>query len=370
MAKAKTQYEAPGPASDKKKALETALAQIEKNFGKGAVMRLGDKPELVVDAIPTGSLALDAALGIGGVPKGRIVEIYGPESSGKTTLALHILAQAQKLGGEVAFVDAEHALDPDYAAALGVNIDSMLVSQPDTGEQALDITDALVRSGAVDVVVVDSVAALTPRAEIEGEMGDSFVGLHARLMSQALRKLAGNISKTNCVVIFINQIRLKIGVMYGNPETTTGGNALKFYASVRIDIRRIEAIKNGTEIVGNRTRAKVIKNKVAPPFREAIFDIMYGEGISRYGELVDIGVDLELVQKSGSWFSLGEERIGQGRDNARQYLKDHPEAADKLEAAIRTDFYKLQGSIAKRPADATPATKAVDISADDFNDEA
>ena len=305
-------------SSDKKKALETALQQIEKNFGKGTVMRLGDKPEMVVDAIPTGSLALDAALGIGGVPRGRIIEIYGPESSGKTTLALHIVAQAQKRGGEVAFVDAEHALDPDYAARIGVDIDSMLVSQPDTGEQALEITDALVRSGALDVVVVDSVAALTPRAEIEGEMGDTFVGLQARLMSQALRKLAGNIAKTNCVVIFINQLRMKIGVMYGNPETTTGGNALKFYASVRIDIRRIEAIKNGTEIVGNRTRAKIVKNKVAPPFKEAIFDIMYGEGISKWGELVDMAVQLDLIQKSGSWFSIGDERIGQGRDNAKQ----------------------------------------------------
>ena len=329
-------YEAPAPASDKKKALETALSQIEKNYGKGAVMRLGDKPEMQVDAIPTGSLALDAALGIGGVPRGRIIEIYGPESSGKTTLALHILASAQKMGGEVAFVDAEHALDPDYAAALGVDIDAMLVSQPDTGEQALEITDALVRSGAVDAVVVDSVAALTPRAEIEGEMGDSFVGLHARLMSQALRKLAGSIAKTNCVVIFINQIRMKIGVMYGNPETTTGGNALKFYASVRLDIRRVEAIKNGTELIGNRTRAKVIKNKVAPPFKEAYFDIMYGEGISKTGEILDLGVEMGLIQKSGSWFSIGEERIGQGRDNAKQYLRDNPELADSMEAQIRT----------------------------------
>ena len=328
-------------------------------------MRLGDKPEMQVDAIPTGSLALDAALGIGGVPRGRIIEIYGPESSGKTTLALHILASAQKMGGEVAFVDAEHALDPDYAAALGVDIDAMLVSQPDTGEQALEITDALVRSGAVDAVVVDSVAALTPRAEIEGEMGDSFVGLHARLMSQALRKLAGSIAKTNCVVIFINQIRMKIGVMYGNPETTTGGNALKFYASVRLDIRRVEAIKNGTEVIGNRTRAKVIKNKVAPPFKEAIFDIMYGEGISKTGEILDLGVEMGLIQKSGSWFSIGEERIGQGRDNAKQYLKENPELADSLEEQIRA---KLMEGRAAAKAAATPAGRGIDVSADDFDD--
>ena len=354
-------------SSDKKKALETALQQIEKNFGKGTVMRLGDKPEMNVDAIPTGSLALDAALGIGGVPKGRIIEIYGPESSGKTTLALHIVAEAQKKGGEVAFVDAEHALDPTYAAAIGVDIDSMLVSPLDTGEQALEITDALVRSGAVDVVVVDSVAALTPRAEIEGEMGDTFVGLQARLMSQALRKLAGNIAKTNCVVIFINQLRMKIGVMYGNPETTTGGNALKFYASVRIDIRRIEAIKNGTEIIGNRTRAKIVKNKVAPPFKEAVFDIMYGEGISKWGELVDMAVQLDLIQKSGSWFSIGDERIGQGRDNARKYLMENPEVADRIEAQVRENMWKLQGSRAKPPA--APAAKPVDVSADDFSDE-
>lgn len=355
------------PLSDKKKALETAISQIEKNFGKGTVMRLGDRPEMNVAAIPTGSLALDAALGIGGVPKGRIIEIYGPESSGKTTLALHIVAQAQKRGGEVAFVDAEHALDPDYAARIGVDIDSMLVSQPDTGEQALEITDALVRSGAVDVVVVDSVAALTPRAEIEGEMGDTFVGLQARLMSQALRKLAGNISKTNCVVIFINQLRMKIGVMYGNPETTTGGNALKFYASVRIDIRRTEAIKNGTEIVGNRTRAKIVKNKVAPPFKEAIFDIMYGEGISKWGELVDLAVQLDLINKSGSWFSIGDERIGQGRDNAKLYLQEHPDVADRIEQEVRENMWKLQGSRAKPPI--APASKAVNVSADDFNDE-
>ena len=364
MASKKPAYEAPAPASDKKKALDTALLQIEKNFGKGAVMRLGDRPDMNVEAIPTGSLALDAALGIGGVPRGRIVEIYGPESSGKTTLALHILASAQKMGGEVAFIDAEHALDPDYAAALGVDIDSMLVSQPDTGEQALEITDALVRSGAVDAIVVDSVAALTPRQEIEGEMGDAFVGLQARLMSQALRKLAGTIAKTNCVVIFINQIRMKIGVMYGNPETTTGGNAHKFYASVRIDIRRVEAIKNGSEIIGNRTRAKVIKNKVAPPFREAIFDIMYGEGISKYGEMVDLAVNMGLIQKSGSWFSIGDERIGQGRDNAKVYLQQNPDVADRLEAQIRENLY-AQSS---RPR-ARAAERAVDVSADDFNDE-
>ena len=366
MAQKKPAYEAPAPADDKKKALETALHQIEKNYSKGAVMRLGDRPEMNVDAIPTGSLALDAALGIGGLPRGRIVEIYGPESSGKTTLALHVLAEAQKRGGEVAFVDAEHALDPVYAAAIGVDIDSMLVSQPDTGEQALDITDALVRSGAIDVVVVDSVAALTPRAEIEGEMGEAFVGLQARLMSQALRKLAGTVSKTNCIVIFINQLRMKIGVMYGNPETTTGGNALKFYSSVRLDVRKIEAIKSGTEIVGNRTRVKVIKNKCAPPFREAVFDIMYGEGISRFGELLDIAVTLELVNKSGSWFSVGDERIGQGRDNAKQYIADHPELAAELEARVRAHLMEVQNSRIKQPA---ATAKPVDVSADDFDAE-
>ena len=369
MEKKKVGQDSPSPASDKRKALDTAIAQIEKNFGKGTVMRLGDKPEMQVDAIPTGSLSLDVALGIGGVPKGRIIEIYGPESSGKTTLALHIVAQAQKKGGEVAFVDAEHALDPDYAAAIGVDIDNMLVSQPDTGEQALEITDALVRSGAVDVVVVDSVAALTPRQEIEGEMGDTFVGLQARLMSQALRKLAGSISKTNCVVIFINQLRMKIGVMYGNPETTTGGNALKFYASVRIDIRRIEAIKNGTEIVGNRTRAKIVKNKVAPPFKEAVFDIMYGEGISKWGEMVDLAVQLDIIQKSGSWFSMGEERIGQGRDSVKAYLMNNPEVADQVEAQIRENLSKLTGRKPKAAPAPRPEVKAVSVEASDFRDD-
>ncbi|MCI7573977.1 MAG: recombinase RecA [Oscillospiraceae bacterium] len=366
MAQKKTVYEAPTPASDKKKALQTALAQIDKNFGKGTVMRLGDRPEMNVEAIPTGSLALDAALGIGGVPKGRIIEIYGPESSGKTTLALHILAEAQKRGGEVAFVDAEHALDPVYAAALGVDTDNLLVSQPDTGEQALEITDALVRSGAVDAVVVDSVAALVPKQEIEGEMGDTFVGLQARLMSQALRKLAGTISKTNCVVIFINQLRMKIGVMYGNPETTTGGNALKFYASVRLDVRKVEAIKEGGNIIGNKTRVKVVKNKVAPPFREAYFDIMYGQGISKWGELVDLAVQMEIIQKSGSWFSMGDERIGQGKDSVKTYLQANPEIAEQVEAQVRENLWKLSG--APKPA-AKAADKPVAVEADDFIDE-
>ena len=364
---AKKETAAAAPAvSDKKKALETAMQQIEKMYGKGSIMRYGDGTVANVEAIPTGSLALDLALGIGGLPRGRVVEIYGPESSGKTTLALHVLAQAQKLGGEVAFVDAEHALDPTYARALGVKVEDMLISQPDTGEQALEITEALVRSGAIDVVVVDSVAALVPRAEIEGEMGDSFVGLHARLMSQALRKLTGIIAKTNSIVIFINQLREKVGVMYGNPEVTTGGRALKFYASVRIDVRRIESLKSGGEIIGNRTRAKVDKNKVAPPFREAEFDIMYGEGISRLGEMLDLGVKLDLVQKSGSWFSMGEVRLGQGRDAAKQYFRDHPDEADALEAAIRKDFHKLMSNQSKVAARA--AGRAVDVSADDFDD--
>ena len=351
-------------ADDKKRAIETAMQQIERTYGKGSIMRFGDNTVSNVEAISTGSLALDLALGIGGLPKGRIIEIYGPESSGKTTLALHVLAQAQKAGGEVAFIDAEHALDITYARALGVKVEDMLVSQPDTGEQALEITEALVRSGAIDVIVVDSVAALVPRAEIEGEMGDSFVGLHARLMSQALRKLTGAVGKTNTIVIFINQLREKVGVMYGNPEVTTGGRALKFYSSVRIDVRRIEALKNGSEIIGNRTRAKVVKNKMAPPFREAEFDIMYGEGISMLGELIDLGVKLDLVQKSGSWYSMGETRIGQGRDSAKQYLRDNPEIAAKLEADIRRDFHKLMSSQSKIAASA--AGRAVDVSADDF----
>ena len=365
MATKKTGYDAPTPATDKKKALQTALAQLDKSFGKGTVMRLGDRPEMNVEAIPTGSLALDAALGIGGVPKGRIIEIYGPESSGKTTLALHILAQCQKMGGEVAFVDAEHALDPVYAAALGVDIDNLLVSQPDTGEQALEITEALVGSGGVDAVVVDSVAALTPRAEIEGEMGDTFVGLQARLMSQALRKLAGTISKTNCVVIFINQLRMKIGVMYGNPETTTGGNALKFYASVRLDVRRTESIKEGGNVIGNKTRVKVVKNKVAPPFREAYFDIMYGQGISKWGELVDLAVEMDIVQKSGSWFSMGDERIGQGKESVKTFLMANPDIAEEVEAKVRENLMKA--SAPKAPAKA--ADRPIAVSADDFDDE-
>ena len=366
MATKKPAVESATPASDKKKALETAMAQIERTYGKGSIMRLGDNPDIVVDAIPTGSLSLDVALGIGGVPKGRIVEIYGPESSGKTTLALHILAEAQKRGGEVAFIDAEHALDPSYARALGVDIDSMLVAQPDTGEQGLEICEALVRSGAIDVVVVDSVAALTPRAEIEGDMGDSHVGLLARLMSQALRKLAGSIAKTNCIVIFINQLREKVGVMYGNPEVTTGGRALKFYSSVRIDVRRIEAIKNGSEIVGNRTRAKIVKNKVAPPFREAEFEILYGEGISKRGEMVDLAVKLDIIQKSGSWFSMGEMRIGQGRDAVKAYMQANPDFAEKIEEEIRANAFKLMSKQSQIAAKA--AGRAVDVAADDFEE--
>src|SRR6201987_3193332 len=322
--------------SDRKRALEAALSQIDRAFGKGSVMKLGSRDlGLATDAVSTGSLGLDIALGIGGLPRGRVIEVYGPESSGKTTLALHVVAEIQKKGGVAAYVDAEHALDPGYAKKLGVDIDELLISQPDTGEQALEITDTLVRSGGVDIVVIDSVAALTPKAELEGEMGDQLPGLQARLMSQALRKLTGSISKSNTIVIFINQIRMKIGVMFGNPETTTGGNALKFYSSVRLDIRRIGAIKDRDEVVGNQTRVKVVKNKVAPPFKEVEFDIVYGAGISKVGELIDLGVRAGIVEKSGSWFSYDGTRIGQGRENAKQYLKDHPETADLIEKAIR-----------------------------------
>lgn len=321
--------------SNKLKAIEAAMGQIEKQFGKGSVMKLGEDSVLNVDSIPTGCLDLDIGLGIGGVPRGRIIEIYGPESSGKTTVALHIVAEAQKKGGAVAFIDAEHALDPSYARKIGVDTENLIVSQPDTGEQGLEIAEALVRSGAIDAIVIDSVAALVPRAEIEGEMGDSHVGLQARLMSQALRKLAGTINKTNCVAVFINQLREKVGVMFGNPETTPGGRALKFYASVRMDVRRIDSIKQGENIVGNRTRVKIIKNKVAPPFRQAEFDIMYNEGISREGNIVDVGVKEEIVQKSGAWFSYGDIRLGQGRENAKAYLKENPEIALEIENRIR-----------------------------------
>ena len=353
----------PSPASDKKKALETALAQIEKNYGKGAIMRLGEDIPINVDAISTGSLSLDLALGVGGVPRGRIIEVYGPESCGKTTLALHVVASAQKLGGEAAYIDVEHALEPAYARALGVDIENLLISQPDTGEQALDITEALVRSGGVDVVVVDSVAALLPRSELEGEMGESSVGVVARLMSQALRKLAGAISKTNTVVIFINQLREKIGVMYGNPETTPGGRALKYFASVCIDMRRVETLKNGSEMIGNRTRAKVIKNKVAPPFKEAEFDIIYGEGISKVGEIIDLGTKLEIIVKAGAWFTVNGERI-QGREAVKEYLMSNPEVCDEIESQIRENAHKLLTPQAKRAAVA--AGRAIDISADDF----
>ena len=362
-AKKDTTPKSAGPAADKKAALETALAQIEKQFGKGAVMKLGANVTMQVDAIPTGSLGLDLALGIGGLPRGRIIEIYGPESSGKTTLALHALAEAQKMGGEVAFIDVEHALDPAYAAALGVDIDSLLVSQPDTGEQAMEICEALVRSGAIDAVVVDSVAAMVPRAEIEGEMGDSHVGLQARLMSQALRKLTGVIGKTNTVCIFINQLREKVGVVYGNPEVTTGGRALKYYSSVRIDVRRIEGLKDSTgAFIGNRTRAKIVKNKVAPPFREAEFDIMFGEGISKLGEILDLGVKLGIVQKSGAWFNYGEMRLGQGRDNAKQFLKEHPEVSDEIEKIVRANEDRLLAAGKKgavKPLDPSELVKPV-----------
>jgi recombination protein RecA len=346
---------------NRKQALASALQQIERQFGKGAIMRMGDGSAANdIQTVSTGSLTLDAALGIGGLPRGRVVEIYGPESSGKTTLTLHAIAECQKAGGTAAFVDAEHALDPNYAEKLGVNVEDLLVSQPDTGEQALEITDMLVRSGAVDMVVVDSVAALTPKAEIEGEMGDSHVGLQARLMSQALRKLTGNIKRSNCMVIFINQIRMKIGVMFGSPETTTGGNALKFYASVRLDIRRIGALKKGDEVVGNQTRVKVVKNKLAPPFKQAEFEILYGEGISREGELIELGVANNLVEKSGAWYSYNGDRIGQGKENARQFLKDHPDIADDISAKLRASMMPLRTSRAAAAADAAEAIEALE----------
>ena len=361
----KKKYIPAAPAEDKKKALETAILQIEKNHGKGSIMRLGESPSVNVEAISTGSIALDFALGIGGVPRGRIIEIFGPESSGKTTLALHIIAEAQKEGGEAAFIDAEHALEPAYARALGVDIDNLLISQPDMGDDALAITELLVRSGAVDVVVVDSVAALVPRSEVEGEIGDSSVGVVARLMSQALRKLSGSISRTNCVVVFINQLREKIGVTYGNPETTPGGRALKYFASVRIDVRRSDYLKDGTEHIGNRTRAKIVKNKVAPPFREAEFDIVFGEGISKYGELIDLGVKLGVIEKGGAWYTVGELRF-QGRDSVKAYLKEHPDIADDLEAQIRRNSQNLMSPHEK--AAAIAAGRAVDIDAEDFEE--
>ncbi len=366
--------------ADKKDALAKALEQIEKQFGAGAVMKMGDNTHMNIEVIPTGSLSLDLALGVGGIPKGRVVEIYGPESSGKTTVALHVAAEAQKAGGIVAYIDAEHALDPVYAAALGVNVDDLLVAQPDNGEQALEIAEQLVRSGAIDLIVVDSVAALVPSKEIEGEMGDSHVGLQARLMSQALRKLTSVLGKTNCAAIFINQLRMKIGVMYGNPETTTGGNALKFYSSVRIDVRRTETLKAGGEMIGSATKCKIVKNKVSPPFKVAEFDIMYGEGISKEGELLDLGEKLKLVKKSGAWFSYKEDRIGQGRDNAKKFLRENPAIAAELEEAIRANFDTLREmdskvkpaakkATAAAPAEAeTPVNPPVslDVSADDF----
>jgi recombination protein RecA len=377
--KKKSADKAEGIKDDKKKALEVALQQIEKAYGKGAVMRLGQNVGMTVEHIPTGSMALDAALGIGGLPRGRIVEIYGPEASGKTTLALHAVAEAQKLGGEAAFIDVEHALDPVYAKALGVDVDSLLVSQPDTGEQALEIAEALIRSGAIDLVVVDSVAALVPRAEIEGEMGDAHVGLQARLMSQAMRKLAGAVSKSNCIAIFINQLRLKVGVVYGNPEVTAGGNALKYYASVRLDVRRVETIKVGGEAIGSHTKVKVVKNKMAPPFKEAEFDVIYGQGISRDSELFDLAVKMDIVQKSGSWFSYKEIRIGQGRDNSKDYFKNNPELSAELEKLVREGLKSAKPSTPEKskktpieiPIEAAakmsaPSAKAsIDISVDD-----
>ena len=373
---------------DKKRALDAAIAKLEKDFGKGTVMRLGDpSAQVAVETIPTGSLSLDLALGLGGVPKGRIVEIYGPESSGKTTVALHMIAEVQKRGGIAGFIDAEHALDPVYAKNIGVDIDELYISQPDSGDQALEITETMVRSGAIDIIVVDSVAALVPKQEIEGDMGDTHVGLQARLMSQALRKLTPVISKSNCVVIFINQLREKVGVIYGNPEVTTGGRALKFYASVRMEVRRVEHLKNGTELIGSHTRVKVVKNKVAPPFKQAEFDIMYGEGISRTSELVDLGVEFGILNKSGAWFSMGDTRLGQGRDAAKQYFKDHPDIADDVQKQIMEkvaeERSKLAQSHAARPSAAVPtekaekpadkaprpsSSKAVSIDADDFDD--
>ena len=351
-----------GENAEKRKALEVAMSQIEKQFGKGSVMKLGEYKAMEVEAIPTGALSLDIALGIGGVPRGRIIEVFGPESSGKTTLALHIIAEAQKMGGEAAFIDAEHALDPVYARKLGVDIDNLIVSQPDTGEQALEITEALVRSGALDVVVVDSVAALVPKAEIDGEMGDSHMGLQARLMSQALRKLAGAINKSKTVLIFINQLREKIGVMFGNPETTTGGRALKFYASVRMDIRKTEMMKQDGQVIGNRVRVKVIKNKVAPPFREAEFDVLYGKGISKVGNILDMAVNLDIVEKSGAWFSYNGQRISQGRENAKRYLEEHPDIMDEIEKKVRDNFAKaFEQSLGEElPSDDEEDTEQID----------
>ena len=359
MAEKKTAAKTKTTEDDRKKALEAALQQIERSYGKGAVMRLGDNLGMQIDSIPTGSMALDAALGIGGLPRGRIIEIYGPEASGKTTLALHAVAEAQKKGGEAAYIDVEHALDPVYARALGVDVDSLLVSQPDGGEQALEIMEALVRSGAVDIVVLDSVAALVPRAEIEGEMGDSHVGLQARLMSQAMRKLAPVVAKSNCIAIFINQLRLKVGVVYGNPEVTSGGNALKYYASVRLDVRRTETLKSGGEPIGSHTRVKIVKNKVAPPFKEAEFDVIYGQGISHDSEVIDLAVKLDIIQKAGAWFSYKEDRLGQGKDNTREYLKAHPELMAEIEQQVRDGLPRLNPSAASRAA--VPAQQPVEI---------
>ncbi len=357
MAEKKTTAKVQAGNDERKKALEAALQQIERNHGKGAVMRLGQHLGMQIDSIPTGSMALDAALGIGGLPRGRIIEIYGPEASGKTTLALHAVAEAQKKGGEAAYIDVEHALDPVYARALGVDVDSLLVSQPDAGEQALEIMEALIRSGAVDIVVLDSVAALVPRAEIEGEMGDSHVGLQARLMSQAMRKLAPVVAKSNCIAIFINQLRLKVGVVYGNPEVTSGGNALKYYASVRLDVRRTETLKSGGEAIGSHTRVKIVKNKVAPPFKEAEFDVIYGQGISKDGELIDLAVKLDIIQKSGAWFSYKEDRLGQGRDNTKEYLRAHPELFAEIEAQVREGLPRLNPQ--RNPV--APAPQPVEI---------